>query len=99
MSQADTTQWRERRIAGLLHHGTWLASALVALGMLAAWLAGAPWSATLVQAGIGLFIALPVLRVALMLGMFLYERDYLYSALALTVLAIIAAGLAVGIYG
>ncbi|GAB1576297.1 DUF1634 domain-containing protein [Bordetella petrii] len=99
MSQPDTTQWRERRIAGLLHHGTWLASALVAIGMLATWLAGAPWSALVVQAGIGLFIALPVLRVALMLGIFLYERDYLYSVLALTVLAIIAAGLAVGIYG
>jgi len=95
---ADATQWRERRIAALLHYGTWLASALVAAGLLAQWLAGAPpWADLLAGVGIGLFIALPVLRVALMLAMFLHERDYLYSALALAVLAIIAAALAVGL--
>ena len=95
---ADPAQWRERRIAALLHYGTWLASALIAAGLLAQWMGGAPpWGSTLAQVGIGVFIALPVLRVLLMLAMFLHERDYLYSALALAVLAIIAAGLAVGL--
>src|SRR5690606_3471799 len=88
MTMTDASQWRERRIAALLHYGTWLAS----------WLLGEPpWAGLLASVGIGVFIALPVLRVALMLVIFLRERDYLYSALALAVLAIIAAALAVGL--
>ncbi|MCD0503381.1 DUF1634 domain-containing protein [Bordetella petrii] len=96
----DTARARERYIAALLHHGTWFASVLIGIALLAQWLAGAPgWSLILAQAGIAVFIALPVLRVALMLGMFLRERDYLYSALAVAVLAIIALGLLVGLRG
>ncbi|MBV7483091.1 DUF1634 domain-containing protein [Bordetella sp. BOR01] len=97
MNRPDPTQWRERRIAALLRHGTWIASGLIAVGLLAQWLWDAPpLSLATVQAGIVVFIALPVLRVALMLGMFLHERDYLYSALAVAVLAIIGAGFAAG---
>jgi len=98
MTMADASQWRERRIAALLHYGTWLASGVIAAGLLAQWLLGEPpWAGLLASVGIGVFIALPVLRVALMLAIFLRERDYLYSALALAVLAIIAVALAVGL--
>ncbi|HYG44735.1 MAG TPA: DUF1634 domain-containing protein [Bordetella sp.] len=98
MNRPDSPQWRERRIAALLHHGTWIASSLIAIGLLAQWLWGAPpWSLATAQAGIVVFIALPVLRVALMLGMFLHERDYLYSALAVAVLAVIGAAFTAGL--
>jgi len=95
---APAPRLHEQRIATLLHYGTWFASTLIGAGLLAQWLwAAPPWSLAAVQAGIAVFIALPVLRVALMLALFLRERDRLYSALACAVLAIIGAGLAVGL--
>jgi len=97
MTTPPAVQQHEQRIAALLHYGTGVASGLIAIGLLAQWLGHAPpWSLRAVQWGIGLFIALPVLRVTLMLGTFLRQRDYLFSALAAAVLAIIGAGLAIG---
>ena len=51
----------------------------------------------LVQAGVALFILLPVARVALMLALFLRERDYAYTAISALVLLIIAAGVLSGL--
>jgi hypothetical protein len=96
----------ESLLAGLLHYGTWLASAVIGVGLVLAlmgWRAGVPdpasWSGMcIVTWGIGLFIVLPVLRVTLMLVVFVYERDYRFVTIAAFVLAIIVAGLALGMH-
>jgi uncharacterized membrane protein len=56
-----------------------------------------PPGAQVITAGVGLFILLPILRVILMLGIFVKERDYKFAAAAAAVLVIIFAGLVVGI--
>jgi uncharacterized membrane protein len=45
-----------------------------------------------------LFIALPVVRVLVMLAAFVLERDYRFVAISALVLVTIVAGLLVGIY-
>lgn len=95
---------REQIIAGLLWYGTWIASALVAAGIVVRalqppdhpFLSGLN-GLTVMKAGVALFIVLPVARVALMLVIFLREHDYLYTAISALVLAIIAAGVLVGL--
>lgn len=74
----------ERRLAIVLRVGTWSASAVVGAGLVLS-------STNVVTAGIGLFIALPIVCVALMLLWFLRRRDYriaLVAALVLTVIAV-----------
>jgi uncharacterized membrane protein len=97
MNQAtDKFEPREQLIAGLLWYGTWLASAFIALGLLQhlvmPLLLGLS-GFTVVKAGVALFILLPVARVALMLFIFVRERDYAYTAISALVLAIIGASL------
>lgn len=94
---------RERLIAALLWYGTWVASAIIAAGMVLSalpqfdsFLFGFSGYA-IVKAGIALFILLPIARVALMLAIFLHERDYVYTAISTLVLAIIAAGIVFGL--
>ena len=48
-------------------------------------------------AGIALLIALPLLRVLLMLIVFIRERDLRFSAIAMLVLAIILLGSVLGV--
>jgi uncharacterized membrane protein YhaH (DUF805 family) len=94
----------EHWLAALLHYGTWIATGTTALGLgiaLAAMRtpgASHPASAGMpvVTIGIALFILLPVMRLILMLGVFLHQRDYRFSAIAALVLVIVAAGLVVG---
>ena len=81
----------ERRIAALLGTGTWLAS-LVIIGGLAF-----PAAATLVKAGVALFIALPIARVVLMLVAFLRHRDYRIGIVSVLVLGIILLGIVIGL--
>jgi uncharacterized membrane protein len=99
--------WLERWLANLLHYGTWIASGTIAAGLGVAMLALAGFGTqraalaasagmSIVTAGIALFILLPVMRLILMLGVFLHQRDYRFSAIAALVLAIVAAGLLVG---
>ena len=57
------------------------------------WLPVALSGYDVMKAGVAAFILLPVARVALMLIIFLRERDYLYMAISALVLAIIATGL------
>jgi hypothetical protein len=94
----------ESLLAGVLHYGSWLASAAIAVGLVLV-LSASPMSAHssavppnmhLVTIGIGLFILLPVLRVALMLIVFLRERDYRFSAIAALVLTILLVGSVLG---
>lgn len=94
----------ERQLAGLLKYGTWAASFMIAAGFVLT--QGAPYVAIdaaasaqgmhLVTAGIALFILLPVLRLMLMLGVFLHQRDYPFSAVTMLVLLIVFAGCVIG---
>jgi uncharacterized membrane protein len=82
-------------LAELLRYGTWLASGVTGLG-LAMSLAGVE-GAHGVSAGVALFIALPVLRVQVMLGAFLRNQDYRLVIVAAVVLMTILAGLVIGL--
>ena len=94
----------ERLLAQVLQYGTWLASAIIAVGLALALIdsrygthrAGFLSSTRIVEAGIVLFILLPVFRVFLMLLVFLKERDYRFSTIAALVLLILALGFIVG---
>ncbi len=100
------TERLEGMLAQLLNYGTWFSSAVTALGLalveaegyLGASALGGASGTTIVTAGIALLIMLPVLRLALMLVVFLRERDYMFGVITATVLIIIAFGTALGIY-
>jgi uncharacterized membrane protein len=84
-------------LAALLQYGTWLASGITALGLAMAFFEGLnQFSAGIVMAGIASFIALPVLRVILMLIVFVTERDYRFVAISAIVLMVILMGFALG---
>lgn len=100
----DDYERHEQIIAALLWYGTWLASAVIAAGMALSTLQqleGLPdfglGGYDLVKAGVALFILLPVARVTLMLAIFLRERDYAYMVISALVLAIIGAGILIGL--
>ena len=86
----------ERILAGLLRYGALVASGWMALGMaLSLFKDVLPLirlSDRCLAIGIVLLIALPVLRVALMAGVFLLEKDYRFAAISCAVLVIIALG-------
>ena len=90
----------ESLLAGVLNVGTWLASVVIAAGLVLSLFyerTPFPTGAQVVTAGIGLFILLPILRVILMLTIFVKERDYKFAGAAAVVLLIIFAGFAIGI--
>jgi hypothetical protein len=95
----------ERWLAGLLHYGTWVAASTVAAGLAMALLG--PWArnwpsitavagAHIMTAGVMLFILLPIMRLILMLGLFLHQRDYRFSAITALVLMIVVVGSMIG---
>ncbi|MGC1305247.1 MAG: DUF1634 domain-containing protein [Caulobacteraceae bacterium] len=86
----------ERLLAIVLQQGVWLACGLIAVGLALGPL-GVTAGAGVTAAGIGLLILLPVLRVALMLAVFVRERDYPLGAIAALVLTIILLGFACGV--
>jgi uncharacterized membrane protein len=109
---ASTGARLERWLARLLLYGTWVATVTIASGLAISlpshfesalpgprthpeWLS-TPTGMHIVTVGIALFILLPIMRLILMLGMFLHQRDYRFSAITALVLAIVAAGLLVG---
>ena len=85
----------ELLLAGLLRYGTWLASGVTGLGV-AMSLVGVEGT-RVVAAGVALFIALPVLRVLVMLGVFIVDQDYRLVLVATVVLITILAGLVIGL--
>ena len=85
----------ELLLAGLLRYGTWLASGVTSLG-LAMSLVGVEGT-HVVGAGVALFIALPVLRVLVMLGAFFLTQDYRLVIVTTAVLMTILAGLVIGL--
>jgi uncharacterized membrane protein len=90
----------ERLLAGLLRYGALVASgwmvAGMALGVFEKVPPLGPLSDRCLAIGIVLLIALPVLRVALMTGVFLLEKDYRFAAISCAVLGIIALGFVLG---
>jgi uncharacterized membrane protein len=96
MSQEDVKAPQpEWLLAGLLRYGTWLASGVTGLG-LAMSLVGVE-GAPVVAAGVALFIALPVLRVLVMLGAFILDQEYRLVIVTTVVLMTIFAGLVIGL--
>ena len=96
MSKETATALRpELLLAGLLRYGTGLASGVTGLG-LAMSLVGVE-GAPMVAAGVALFIALPVLRLLVMLGAFILGRDYRLVIVTTVVLMTILAGLVIGL--
>jgi uncharacterized membrane protein len=90
----------ESLLAGALNVGTWLASIVIAAGLVLSLFhqrTPFPTGVQILTAGIGLFILLPILRVILMLIFFAKERDYKFTAAAAVVLLTIFAGFAIGI--
>ena len=94
----------ERLLAGLLRYGTWIASAVIALGLgleVLDWADGtrslpAVSPSSIVALGIALLILLPVLRVTLMLAAFAIGRDYRFVGISALVLLVIALGFLAG---
>ncbi|TCV97753.1 uncharacterized protein DUF1634 [Luteibacter rhizovicinus] len=87
-------------IARLLQYGTWGASVVIAIGIVLSTLHPIDDSSvltssgyTLGKTGIVIVILLPIARVALMLALFLRERDYIYAMISMLVLVIIGAGI------
>lgn len=90
MSRSARHPELENLLAHLLDKGTWLASAVIAVGLL---LTGAgSLGMSVVRVGIALFIGLPILRVLVMMIVFWRDRDYRFGVIALVVLLIIATG-------
>jgi uncharacterized membrane protein len=90
----------EKILAGLLRYGALIAAGWMAMGMALSLFEDVlpliGLSDRCLAVGIVLLIALPVLRVALMTGVFLLERDYRFAAISCAVLGIIALGFVVG---
>ena len=87
----------ENLLARTLTLGTWLATAIIALGIGLKLIGGGGAGVAWVTAGIVIFLLLPVLRVLLMLVVFVAEGDYRFGAIAALVLAIIGLGAALGL--
>jgi hypothetical protein len=81
----------DRRVGGVLHVGTWLASAAVAFGL------ALPRGTALVTAGPALFIALPIVRLSLVLEDSLRRADYRIGGICAAVLLIILVGIALSV--
>lgn len=102
-ARAEKASRLEGLLAGLLHYGTWLASAVIAVGLVLALFGGRSGvhdpaaGMGVVTWGIAFLILLPVLRVGLMLIVFVRERDYRFVAIAAVVLLVILAGFVLGL--
>lgn len=81
----------EALLARLLRYGAIVAGGWIVLGL--------AFSDRFLATGIVMLIALPVLRVALMMIIFAMERDYRFAAISAAVLAIIAVGFVLGALG
>jgi uncharacterized membrane protein len=87
----------ESLLAGLLGYGTWLASAVVGVGLTMG-LCGAELGLRIITIGVAMFIALRIARVVLMMFVFVRQRDLRFAAIAAVVLAILLIGFAIGMW-
>jgi len=77
--------------------GTWSAFGVIAAGLLAWLLHREVVGERVMLTGIAIIVALPAMRVSLMLEHFYRSRQRLFAALCLLVLLIMAAGVGVGL--
>jgi uncharacterized membrane protein len=109
MNRSPALQQAEIAIAWVLRGGVALAGALIALGLFARLLSGeappilSPLSGlhglgpdSLMTLGLLVLIALPVVRVAMTVILFVVERDYIYLAITGFVLFVLLFGLFFG---
>jgi uncharacterized membrane protein len=87
----------EARLGALLGGGTWLACAIMALGLCARLLSFETLGDHITTAGVGLIIALPVLRLATMLEYFFRRGERKLAAITAAVLLIVAIGVMLGL--
>jgi hypothetical protein len=87
----------EARLGLLLGGGTWIACAVMALGLGARLSGFEALGDRITTAGVGMIIALPVLRLATMLGYFSRRGPGKLAIICALVLLIIAAGVTLGL--
>jgi hypothetical protein len=92
----------ERLLATTLQFGTGVGSCIITVGWVLSATGEPPSPSTaaiaIVRAGIALFILLPPLRVLLMVGAFVCQRDNWFAGIAALVLAVIVVGAALGMH-
>jgi uncharacterized membrane protein len=97
MTMPLTTDRLEPRLGATLRIGTWVASAVIAGGLV--WpVFHAAGGQAIVMTGIAIIIVLPVVRVALMFCAFVKTRDFRFVAVAAVVLLMIGLGVLAGLH-
>lgn len=86
-----------RSLASLLSGGTWVASLLIAAGLLAGWAGAATAGSAMTTGGILLVVLLPVMRVVTVLAHFHGAGERKFMAWCIAVLAIIAVSVVAGV--
>ena len=87
----------EARLGLLLGGGTWISCAVMALGLCARLSGFEAIGDRITTTGVGIIIALPVLRLATMLGYFSHRGEGKLAAICALVLIIVAAGVTLGL--
>jgi uncharacterized membrane protein len=85
-----------RTLASLLTRGTWVASIVIAAGLLASWEGKEARGAALTTAGIVIVILLPIVRIGRVMAYFAGLGERRFVGLCALVLAIIALSVLVG---
>jgi len=85
-----------RSLARLLSVGTWVASVVIAAGLLMDWAGAVSAGKAVTTAGILLVVLLPIMRIVTVLGHFLVAGDRKFMAWCVAVLAIIAVSVFAG---
>lgn len=103
MTERAENERQDRMLAALLWYGTWAASALIAIGMgvegvqrLSGSTGAGTFGYAIVKTGVALLIALPAVRVFMLLGIFLRRRDVAYTLISALILAILGMGVLIG---
>jgi uncharacterized membrane protein len=87
----------EDRLGSLLGKGTWLGCAAIAVGLAVQLFdERAALGNGLISAGIGIIIALPILRVAAMLEYFARRKEARFAVVCAVVLVVVAVGVLLG---
>jgi hypothetical protein len=86
-----------RSLASLLSRGTWVASLVIAAGLLMGWAGEAAAGSVTTTAGILLVVLLPIMRVVTMLAHFFTAGERKFMAWCMAVLAIIAVSVIAGV--
>lgn len=86
-----------RSLASLLSRGTWVASLIIAAGLLMGWAGQASAGSAMMTGGILLVVVLPVIRVVTVLVHFYSAGERRFMVWCIAVLAIIAVSVVAGL--